>query len=194
MVPPALSCYPLLLFTLLAACSAPKTHYLLRPLAPTGQNAVSASPGEKGYALRTLTLAQYLDEPALLYLKTANQVAIEKNHLWTEDLRRNIRQVLQQDLSALSGRSVHAYPLPGNLRPERIVDVQIAQMIASQADKTFVVSATWQISAVGAAHPPSHHFARRYPMTRITPTQIAAACQRALTDLANAIAATLALR
>ena len=191
MVRPSLSCYKLLLLTLLAACSSAKNHYLLRPSFHEHESVANPSAEQRTYALRDLKLAPYLDDTRLLYLQSANQVVVEKNHLWSEDLRRNIRQVLAQDLTALSAHPVHVFPLAANLRPERVLDVQIIEMIANRAERQFIVSATWQVSAADERHPPTHRFARRYPMARIAAAEIAAAYQRALGDLAKAIAATL---
>lgn len=174
---------------LLWGCSTTQTQYLLHANALPSSNQAQ---GRNVFALRSLSLPEYLtNQPNLVYLQDNNISVVDNAHLWTQNLRQNIRQVLGQEISAAIARPVYLYPLSNNLRPNRILDIQIASLIANQATHTLNFSATWQVATPRNHRPPNYQFTRQYPLQGVTPTDIVAGYQQAVNDLAAAIAPTM---
>ena len=93
---------------LLAACSSapPKLEsYLLRPaVAPGAVTAVEDS----GYALGTIRVANYIDQPGLVLTSGDGKVHAARNHVWAEPLQVSLRRFLATQVSAGSDRDIAA--------------------------------------------------------------------------------------
>lgn len=176
---------------LISGCASAPTHYhLLR----SQSQPINASTMAKQtiYALRNLNFPGYLSDTAIVYWHDDNQLIIEPRHRWAEPLSENVRHILVQQVQDLSGNTAfYQYPLASNIRPDKILDVQISELIADIAAKDFRLRASWQVSISGEHNPTTHTFSQHYPLSSHSINDIIRAHQQALFDLSQAIAHTL---
>lgn len=182
----------LLLPLLLAACGSTPIRYHI-----IDTTTLPADPGftqqERLYALRDTALPEYLKSQYLIHRDNHGMIVIDKNQLWGENFPDNLRRVLSEMLAQRSGsNNIYLYPLNNHIRPERFIDIQIAEMMADYRQNAVIVRGKWQISNAGARKPSSSHdFTRNYPLSEQNADAIVAAYHQALTDLSAAILPTL---
>lgn len=175
---------------LLGACaSAPIEHHTIRPLAD-GHTVPTSSREQPIIALRNLNLPGYMDEQEIVYLKGSSQIVTAQGHRWAEPLSENLRDVIVEQLQLITANPrVLAYPLANNIRPERIIDIQINDFAANQSDNTLLLRANWQITTPkqGAKPPPGYQLNRRYPLANNEIATLMRTYQQAMADLVTAI-------
>lgn len=183
---------PFALILGLSACSTPKDHYLIRNLDLSSQAVALPQDSTTLYALREVELPEYLDNLKIVYFGQGNRLVISENSLWAQSLGDNIRQVLLQSLSkGIGSPRFYSYPLANNLRPQRILDIQIIEMVANAETDRFTLTASWQVANPGERNPQSYDFSQSYLLQGTDPQTIVANYQQALADLAIAILPTL---
>jgi uncharacterized lipoprotein YmbA len=98
----------LLAAMLLTACSSQPPQmesYLLRaPVAAGADNAIA----ESGYALGSIQVATYIDQPGLVLATGDGKVHAARNHVWAEPLQVSLRRYLAVEVSDGSGRDIAA--------------------------------------------------------------------------------------
>jgi uncharacterized lipoprotein YmbA len=95
---------PLLL--LLAACSGTptsSTHYLLRSDIDAESRELQPS---RYYALGSLTIASYIDQPGLVLETRQREIHSARSHQWAESLRDSLRYFFAQEISFGIGEDV----------------------------------------------------------------------------------------
>ena len=178
--------------SLLLACSTPPRYHILETTAlPADPTFVQQ---EKSYALRETALPQYLQSQYLIYRDANGHTILDKDQLWGEELPDNLRRVLADMIAQRTGSNkIYLFPLRNQIRPERFIDVQIADMIADYRTQSVQIRATWQTSNPGERNPASHSFVRQYALASASPDidNIVATYQKILADLSAAILPTL---
>lgn len=181
-----------LLALTLAACGAPPTSYHIIDTPRLEQDPAFTAPAERQYALRETVLPDYLSAQYLIYRNENGATIIDKTQLWGQKFPENLRRVLGEAIAQRSGSSkVYVYPIANGLRPERLIDVQIGEMIADYQTRNVILRSKWQVSTPGEANPPSYTLNRDYPLQRLDAASIVSAYRQILTDLGQAITATL---
>lgn len=176
---------------LLAACSGSTQYYMIPAASGTNSPAPSVH-SSRTYALRNLTLPDYLTDQYIIYYDQNGKINRDSRRRWADEPDDNIRRVLSQNLSrSLAPAQLYNYPLAANIRPERLLDIQIQEMIGSRATRQFRAMAVWQTTEANKENPRLHYFERTYPMSDANPETLIDLYSRALNDLANAIAPTL---
>ncbi|MDO4776495.1 MAG: ABC-type transport auxiliary lipoprotein family protein [Cardiobacteriaceae bacterium] len=180
-----------LLALLLAACGAP-TRYHIVDTPALDKNPSFHAPATRQYALRETALPDYLSAQYLIYRNANGETIIDKTQLWGQKFPENLRRVLGEALAQRTGSDrIYVYPIASNLRPERLIDVQIGEMIADYRSGNVIFRSKWQISAPGEASPPSHSLNRDYPLPSLDAQGIVATYRQILTDLSTAITTSL---
>ncbi|MDO5091627.1 MAG: PqiC family protein [Cardiobacteriaceae bacterium] len=181
-----------LLALLLAACGQAPTRYHIIDTPVLDKNPAYHAPATRQYALRETALPDYLTAQYLIYRNENGETTIDKTHLWGQKLPENLRRVLGENLAQRTGSDkIYTYPIADNLRPDRLIDLQIGEMIADYQSATVRLRSKWQISSPGEANPQSHSLNRDYPLEALDAHSIVATYQQILTDLADAIIPTL---
>lgn len=180
---------------LLTACGSTQ-YYMIPPseVAPISATAHTTNDSTKNnniYALRYLTLPDYLDNQYVIYYDGEGKVNRNPKRLWNANLSDNIRNNLQQHLSANGLSSLYTYPLPTNIRANQIIDIQIREMIANAKTKQFYINADWQLTTSDNYKQSLYHFKQNYPLDNTQTNTLIKLYQRALIDLSNAIFPTL---
>jgi uncharacterized lipoprotein YmbA len=172
---------------LLAACSGQPLHsstYLLRadPPAQTRQFAPSAQ-----FALGSVEIADYIDQPGLVLEVRAGEVYAARNHRWAEPLRDSVRALLQTEISRHIGRHVpFGSGAPGAAR----IDIVIEQLHGNAAGEALLV-AFWRLHRP-AGEDVVFQFAGREPLAEDGYYALVAAERELLLQLAEQIAQELA--
>lgn len=100
--------------------------------------------------------------------------------------------MLRQQIAATTGNSrIYTYPIADNIRPEIFIDIQIRELIADSSSNTYRINAQWQYSTPKTDNPKNHEYQKNYPLLDHTPDTIAGATQKAVKELAQAIAGEL---
>lgn len=182
----------LLLLLLLTACGStpPQYHIIDTETLPADPR---FNQHTRLYALRDTALPEYLKSQYLIHRDTNGTLVIDKNQLWGETFPDNLRRVLTEMLTQRTGSTnIYLYPLNNHIRPERFIDIQIAEMMADYRQNAVIIRGKWQISEAGARKPTSSHdFTRNYPLKEQNADAIVAAYRQALIDLSAAILPTL---
>lgn len=181
----------LALIVLLTACGGvEKRHHLLNVAQlPTLTQSIDST---DSYALRQLRLPEYLNEYSLVYATSDNEIVIDRNHLWAQDLSDNMRRVLQARIGqALRNKPLYVYPLNNTIRPDKIIDIQIMDMLANQSEQRFNLLAQWQIFTTDERDNHNHELSKHYPLPDNEATTIITTYQQALEDLSQAIILSL---
>lgn len=176
----------------LVACGGTPTRYHIIDTPALDKDLAFKAPAERQYALRETALPDYLKAQYLIYRNENGETIIDKTQLWGQKFPDNLRRVLGNMLGErLGSNHVYVYPLSNNLRPERIIDVQIGEMIADYRQKAVIFRSKWQISTPGESNPPSYSHNRDYPLTGLDADSIIATYRQILIDLSAAIVPTL---
>lgn len=181
--------------TILSGCASEAiTYHTLRAL-PADNSMVSPSNNDQPIiALRNLSLPGYLDDQDIVYLKGSSQVVHIEGQQWAEPLSENLRNVFVERLKDITANPrILAYPLANNIRPERIIDVQINDFAASKDDHKLLIRSNWQITQPGKNQqtPPGYEFNRDYPLQDDSMDVLMRGYQQATADLTTAISDTL---
>lgn len=159
---------------LLAGCGDPalRTQYMITPLhTATSKPSPTRLSANTIIAIRNMRLPDYLNAQYVPRLDSDGNMRIFPKELWAQEVADNISNLVQMRLSALLGSTnVYSYPLVNNLRPDRFIDVQILEMIASEQQKVFLFTAKWQISDGKEKRYPSYEIKKRYPLKEASPT------------------------
>src|SRR5690348_8616881 len=143
---------------LIAGCASSKTnYYTLNPIPP-------AHPVTGGSALKPpievaqIQLPGTIDRDAIVLQAGGDRLDVSANDAWGAPLDQTIRRVLSSDLSArLPPGSVLPPGTPPPAGGVRVITVIIERFIGD-TNGHVVLSATWSIARLGAAHPgPLHH-------------------------------------
>ena len=167
---------------LLSACSStPKTNrsYLLRSSnsMETRELSVTGTP-----SLRSLKVANYIDQPGLVLEQADGTIHTARNHQWAEPLRHSLCQFLCSEISAQAGYDV----LDSNqYSTGKQLDVTITRL-HGDVDGNAVLSAHWTISK--GKHSRAFQFAKTTPLEGTGYDALVAAQKKLLTELAGAIA------
>lgn len=174
-----------------ASCSStpPETvEYLLRPDANDG--VTTLDPRAK-VALGRVSTAPYLDRDGIVLERQNHRVTVARNHRWAESLSQSLRRVLQVEIGRAAGVDVGDAPVNGDGH-EVLIDVVIHQFHGSVSGTAKLI-AEWRLRQSSSNQVVSAHaFSRKTPLTadgydNLVQTQI-----DLLTNLAAAIAASLA--
>ena len=145
-------------------------------------------------ALRNLNLPGYLNDKEIVYLKGNSQVVHIEGEQWAEPLSDNLRNIIVEQLQSITHNPrILAFPLANNIRPERIIDVQINDFVTRQDSNTLFIRSNWQITQSGKnqQNPPGYQFNRDYPLSDDTIDTLMQGYQQATADLSAAISNTL---
>ncbi|MBV7434289.1 PqiC family protein [Cardiobacteriaceae bacterium TAE3-ERU3] len=180
---------------ILSGCASETiTYHTLRAL-PSDNSMVLPSNSEQPIiALRNLSLPGYLDDQDIVYLKGSSQVVHVEGQQWAEPLSENLRNIFVERLKNITANPrILAFPLANNIRPERIIDVQINDFVASRDDNKLLIRSNWQITQPGKNQqtPPGYEFNRDYPLQDDSIDALMRGYQQATADLTTAISDTL---
>lgn len=176
----------------LSGCAKTTTYYLLPVMPPDASQILNQSADQRVYALRYLNIPDYLANRYILFFNPDGSVNRDPNRRWVDYPEDNIRRLLTLHISKrLNSEEFYTYPLPQNIKAERILDISIMEMIGYAENLRFHSSATWQISDNGKA-PQIHQFSRDYTLENTEGNTLSKTYQQALEDLSAAIAQTLA--
>ena len=182
---------PVILAFLLAACGAP-TRYHIIDTPPLDKDPAFNAPASRQYALRETTLPDYLSAQYLIYRNENGETIIDKTQLWGQKFPENLRRVLGETIAQRTASDkIYVYPIASNLRPERLIDLQIGEMIADYRSGNVIFRSKWQISRPDETNPPSHSHNRDYPLPSLDAQGIVATYRQILTDLSVVITTSL---
>ena len=166
---------------LLSACSStPKTthSYLLRSSNSMETRELSAT---EALSLRSLKVANYIDQPGLVLEQADGTIHAARNHKWAEPLRHSLRQFLCSEISAKA--DYDAFDAKQSSTGKQ-VDVMITRL-HGDADGNAVLSAHWTIGK--GTHVRTFQFAKTTPLDGTGYDALVTAQKNLLTDLAGAI-------
>ena len=167
---------------LLSACSStPKTthSYLLRSSNNMETRELSVT---GALSLRSLKVANYIDQPGLVLEQADGTIHTARNHQWAEPLRHSLRQFLCSEISAKAGYDVLDSNQPSTGKQ---LDITITRL-HGDADGNAVLSAHWTLSK--ETHSKAFQFAKTTPLEGTGYDALVTAQKKLLTDLAEAIA------
>lgn len=171
----------------MSACSTSTplpSYYLLRSELPEGSRMLDAAPT---FALGTLTVAPYIDQPGLLLETAEGDLRPARFHLWAEPVRDGSRTFLLSAISQASGKDV----LPWELNREATrFDIRIDQLHGTNDGRAKLVAHWWQY--VGDDVREIHEFVQTKALERDGYGALAAAQKALLMDLAKNIAEQMA--
>lgn len=177
----------------LSACAKRTSYYLLPVTSPDANQIISAQADQTVYAMRYVNIPEYLTNRYILFFNPDGSVNRDPNRRWVDYPEDNIHRLLALQMSKrLNSKEFYTYPLPQNIHPERIVDINIIEMIGYAENLRFHSSATWQITTADNAPAQTHQFTREYHLENMQGNTLSKAYQRALEELSAAIALTLA--
>ncbi|WP_022980845.1 membrane integrity-associated transporter subunit PqiC [Ideonella sp. B508-1] len=178
----------------LAACgSSPPVELYRLPSAPLGVTAAPPSAATSGvWLVSSVRLPDYLDRDALLWPSGATGLRALPGQRWAEPLRDAVPRVLRADLARLRGTDkVWASPLPGGLRAQQVLRVEVQAFEASADGKALLLSARWWLADPdGKTTALVRQFEQRVPLQDAAPDTLVAAHREALWALAQDIART----
>lgn len=180
------------LVLLLGCASEVKNRYMIAPAQFLSPSNNAQAFNQQMIALRQLRLPDYLREQKIVYRAQGQSVIADKNELWAQDLEDNMKRVLQQNIASLLPQTgVNSYPLGADVRPDKIVDLQVIEMIADKEVLRFDVLVSWQVFTAGQTKPQQHEFRKNYSLTQMDGQEIVRAYQQSLKELSEKIVATL---
>ena len=167
---------------LLSACSSkpkPTRSYLLRSSNSMETRELSVA---EALSLRSLKVANYIDQPGLVLEQADGTIHTARNHIWAEPLRHSLRQFLCSEISAQAGYDV----LDSNQSSkDKQLDIMVTRL-HGDAGGNAVLSAHWTISTGTRVR--NFQFANTTPLEGTGYDALVAAQKKLLTDLAGAIA------
>lgn len=181
---------------LMGGCAGGETqYYVLRPAADIEPLNNHINPQTQPIiALRNLDLPHYLDEQNIVYLLGNGQIERAEQQRWAEPLRDNLRSAMVDSIRKLTGNPrTFAYPLATNIRPERIIDIQISDFAIDKVKQRLLLNANWQITIPKQKPyaPPGHSFNHAYPVNSAHMDDVIRAYQHAINELATAISRSM---
>ena len=175
----------------LVACSsaAPpeRALYLMRPPVAAFAGPVEA-PAPVG--LRSVRVAAYLEDPALLLETVPGQVRSARHHAWAEPLDEGMLRLLRSELSVALGADVEADASRTNLW-RHVVDVRVDQFHGSSTGDAVLVAGWTVTGAGGAADATRHRLSARQRLAEPGYAALAEAQIELVRRLAAAIAESL---
>lgn len=187
--------HPLALLALvvgLAACTqvTEPTFYLLETAGPKPTTAPTTSAGDV-IGLREIDLPLYARRPQIPVLAPDGSVSVSDAHRWAEEPARATTRLIARRISASLGRPLVVEPWPPEIVPRARVDVEIDYVIGSLGG-VFRLEGQYRSFATGSpSSAVTTPFALEEPVTGPSHADLVAAQSRALTALADAIAAVL---
>ena len=179
----------------LSGCASETITYHTLRTEPAASSMVQPASAEQPIiALRNLSLPGYLNDQDIVYLKGSSQVVYLEDQQWAEPLSENLRNVIVEQLKSITGNPrILAYPLANNIRPERIIDLQINDFAARQDSNNLSIRSNWQITQPGKNQqtPPGYQFNRDYPLQSEGIEALMLGYQKAVTELTAAISDTV---
>ena len=181
----------------LAACasSRPTRYYTLDPIQPV--TIASYQPVGTPIVIDKVILPATLDRPQIVRRVSANRLDIDETDRWPAPLDEIVQRVLAEDLA--SRMTAGIVILPGQPLPSgavRRIYVDVA-MFEGDLSGHVALRARWTIEAGDAAAPSVSHDAHDEYITvdagSGTPDALAAAMSRALGELGDRMASTLAV-
>jgi uncharacterized lipoprotein YmbA len=159
---------------------------------PTERGAMAKHRPIASVGLRTVEIPGYANRLQMVRRSGSNRLKISDVHRWADHPDRMVQRVIGENLQVLMGdASVYSAPWPAGLKPERVVDISILEMIATD-DRKMTLTAVWTI---GDGREPEAVDSRRSTQTLdVTGSdfaQLAAAHDRALALLSQAVADSL---
>ena len=130
------------LVILLGACAGqvtPPTYYLLR--SDTQPESQRLTPS-RDFALGSVSIAPYIDQPGLVLLSDESQMRPARHHLWAEPIYEAVRNFLMREISHNFGEDL--LPLPPR-RDALLINVRIDQLHGT-SDGVARLVAYWWIS------------------------------------------------
>lgn len=178
----------------LSGCAGKTINYHTLRAQPGAAAVVAPGKAQPIIALRNLNLPGYLSDRDIIYLKGSSQIVQAEEDKWATPLSENLRQVLVEQLQSITNNPrILAYPLANNVRPERIIDVQINDFAALQEKNALLLRANWQITRAGKTlkDPAGYQFERSYTLKDPSIDSLMHAYQQATADLSVEISRTL---
>lgn len=181
----------LLLSGCLGGTQAPDTHYYLLRADHAPASALPVSNPQLSHVqLDKVVIAPYLDQAGLVLEQQPGTIAIARYHQWSEPLSFSLHNFLSQTLSLHYGKEV--LPANRNARPAtQKLQITIDQLHGTvQGDVKLV--AGWTLQGSDPQRPTAvHKFSRTRPLTADGYPALVQAQKELLTELAQAVAATL---
>lgn len=179
---------------ILSACAKKSTTYYLLPVVPPEPSEIITPIADQGiYAMRYVTIPDYLTNRYILFFNTDGSVNRDPNRRWVDYPEDNIKRLLALHISKrLNSQEFYSYPLAQNIRPDRIIDISIIEMIGYAENQRFQAAATWQIHDKDGNRLALHQFNREYSLENTAGNTLAKTYQKALEALSTAIAQSLA--
>jgi uncharacterized lipoprotein YmbA len=185
----------LLMALLLAACAGKPSPTLNRYLLETdASNAFNDSDAIAAVSLGSVRVASYIDQPGIVLETADGTVTPARNHQWAQPLRESLREFLANEISAATGKPVRPRTYGETnwkAYTKQLVDVRLEKLHGtSTGDVT--LTAYWAVIDPGArAVISEHEFSTREPLGTDGYAALVTAAERALKELAQAIAGTL---
>jgi uncharacterized lipoprotein YmbA len=168
-------------------------YYVMTAVAqPAATDARSLEGGGASVGLRTVEVPGYANRLQLVRRSGANRLTIADTHRWADYPDRMVQRVIGENLQMLMATTrVYSAPWPAGLKPDRVVDISILDMIATD-EPVMILTAAWTI---GDGRDPSAVHSHRTTET-VTPagsgfSDLAAAHDRALARLCRAVVDSL---
>ncbi|PID40496.1 MAG: hypothetical protein CR984_02935 [Proteobacteria bacterium] len=97
--------------------------------------------------LRTVEIPGYANRLQMVRQNGSNRLVIDDVHRWADYPDRMVQRVIGENMRVLMAeRDVYNAPWPTGLKPERVVDISILEMIATD-DQTMRLTAVWTIDS-----------------------------------------------
>lgn len=172
----------------LAACSAPIDRLALTPL----PSQLELRPLVGSAMVRTVSLPTYAAVEEVAFEAPGGLISSNEDVLWADDPQRAVTLVLTRNLSDILNVDVGPEPWPFIELADVMIDVRVERMLAG-ADGVFRLSGQFYVGGDRIAFRNSaHSFAIETPMPDQALGSIATAQARALLELSEQIARTLA--
>lgn len=178
----------LILVFLMGCASSPKTNFYTLNVIPASTDRTRISFPVQVAAVH---LPPSLDRREMVRLSSENQVEIMDTDRWSAALDEMVRNVLSQDLAARLPEGTVILPQAPAPRNTAKLVVAIAQF-GPDANGNVRLDGSWTLLAAGAESPASKRDVQISAGPAPTADATAAAMSRALSELANDIAAGLA--
>ena len=159
------------------------SYYLLRSELNEGTRALQI---QAPFALGGLTIAPYIDQPGMLLETAEGDLRPARFHLWAEPLRDGTRTLLMSAISNASGYDILPWQLNGDAQR---FDIRIDQLHGTSDGQAKLVAHWWVYEGEEVAE--IFEFGCTEPLDQDGYGALAAAQQRLLLQLADAIAASL---
>lgn len=126
------------------AVSEPSKFYLLNSLSPS-DDAIVKVPLNLAIGIGPVDIPEYVDRPQIVTRVSANELNLDEFHKWAEPLKKNIPQVLADNVSVLMKTDhVASYPWKRTTQIDYQVTVDITRMDTAPDGEAHLI-ARWQI-------------------------------------------------